>query len=91
MKAKVVQVKDEMMPQLYLDDRQLPEIRKWRIGGKYRILLDVEQVGMNAHQEEGKAKDRTAANFRIISIKPVGTTTSKDAMLKALDNKAKQY
>lgn len=33
-------------PPLYITEKQLPAIKDWKVGGKYQLLVDVEQVGI---------------------------------------------
>ncbi len=89
---KTNKVSDDYMPSLYLNERQLPQIKTWRVGGRYRLIVDVEEISMNIGQDQPDIKKRqTSASFRIISIKPVETTASKDAIMSALAKKAKEY
>lgn len=92
MKTKTISVADDYMPSLYLTEKQLPAVKDWRVGGRYRLIVDVEQTGMNVGQNtpEGK-KPSTSGTFRIISVKPVETTASKGAIMEALAKKAKEY
>lgn len=57
----------KMPPNLSLDEEDLPEIKKWKVGGKYRILLDVEQVSMSKdHLDNNEIR----ASFNIIKAQP---------------------
>lgn len=53
----------EMKPRFHLSSKDLPEIKKWKIGKEYEISLKVKQKGMH---EEGKEVD---ANFEIIEAR----------------------
>lgn len=49
-------------PRLYLDANMLPEIKEWKVGSKYEIMLDVRQVGMR-EDEDGTFE----ASFEILN------------------------
>lgn len=78
---------DDMLPTLYLSGKILPEIAKWRNGGKYRLIVDVEQVGSSINDYEGKKS--LNATLKILSVKPVQTDISKDAIIKRLSERSK--
>ncbi len=67
------------------DEDELPEITKWKVGGKYKITLDVEQMSMSKGDEfneiEGnrKEKPKTRASFKVLSVTPLGGSNTKDA------------
>lgn len=49
-------------PTFSLTDKDLPEIKEWKVGDKYRILLEVEQVGADKDEFD----KRLHARFRIL-------------------------
>lgn len=54
-------------PRLYLDAEMLPEIKEWKVGDKYEIMLNVRQVGMR-EDEDGTFE----ASFEIIKASTEG-------------------
>lgn len=64
------------------DEDDLPELVKWRVGGKYKLTLEVEQLSMSKgdeYEELGsKEKPKTRASFKVLSVTPYGSDT-KDA------------
>ena len=67
MDSPTVQNKPEKMaPTFSLDEEVLPELKDWKIGGKYSICLDVEQIGA----DKGMGMDSKGpinARFKVIS------------------------
>ena len=55
---------ERMMPRITLDFSTLPEGKEWEVGDKYRIVLDVEQVGR--HIDERKGDEHGYAEFEIL-------------------------
>lgn len=63
-----------------LDSDELPDIRNWKPGQRYRIVLEVEQLNMKiggpeyGGYEPGESKkadpNEVSASFRIIGAKP---------------------
>lgn len=87
------------MPTLSLDSDDLPAIKSWKVGGKYTILLEVEQIGANKGNqydtlEPGDTKDTPqsiSARFKVLSAKtPNGSfvDAGKKAKIDILKNKA---
>ena len=50
-------------PQFDVDDMQMPEIKDWEVGHKYRLIIDIEQTSKNENE------DRVSGNFNIIAYK----------------------
>jgi hypothetical protein len=74
-----------------LDSDELPDIRNWQPGQRYRIVLDVEQLNM-------EVGSKLSASFRVISARPqygggpvkqaAKGNTDKSATMNALAAKA---
>lgn len=45
-RAESVSPKREL-PSFSLSEEDLPEIKNWKVGGKYRLLVEVEQVSLS--------------------------------------------
>lgn len=60
-------------PQISFDEDYLPEIKDWKVGGKYTLHVEVEQVsldkdsGMTLGGEEPKKMN---ARFKVLSVRP---------------------
>lgn len=83
----------KMPPTIHLDSKDLPEIANWKPGGKYRIMLTVEQTNMSVgdpYPEPGKkTNDNTiSATFRVLSAKAIGGNSQKGAIMKAMRRRA---
>jgi len=55
-------------PTVTLDSKTLPAIKKWKVGKKYCILLEVEQVSLSK-DEYGDDDKQLHARFRINNAK----------------------
>jgi len=49
-------------PTFSLTSKELPEVKDWQVGKKYRIVLDVEQVGLDKDEYD----KRIHARFKIL-------------------------
>ena len=50
-------------PSFHIDSKQMPEIKKWEVGGKYYLMVEVEQKSLNENE------DSMSASFDIIAYK----------------------
>lgn len=58
-------------PMIYITSRELPELRDWKVGESYSLIVDVKQTGMR------KNNDGTfSADFEISNIE----SAEKDSM-----------
>ena len=57
-------VPDVFRPSIHLDEKQLKEIKNWKVGGKYTLILEVEQTSMNNDNPD----KRINASFDIMKI-----------------------
>lgn len=66
-----------------LDEDDLPELTKWKVGGKYKLTMEVEQISMSKGDEYGEmepgSKNKTRASFKVLSVSPLGGSSVKDA------------
>lgn len=63
-----------MPPTIRLTTDDLPEIKNWKVGKTYKIILDVEQTSMSQGDEyfgEGGDDKKVRASFKITSVKAV--------------------
>ena len=84
MKSESELVKPNKYPvTLRLDEDDLPELKSWKVGGKYKLTIDVEQISMSKGDEYGemdsKEKPKTRATFKITNIATLGGSNTKDA------------
>lgn len=97
MKLGTESIKNEKYPvTIRFDEDDLPELKGWKVGGKYTLTLKVEQTSMSKGDEYGeignsKEKPMTRASFKVLSVTPEGRTTSlpktsavKEAMKKRI-------
>jgi hypothetical protein len=61
----VLRQSDDYKPSITFDVKELPEIKDWKIGGKYKLLLDVEEVSMSKDEYE----PRLTARFKVMKVK----------------------
>ncbi len=58
-------------PTLHLSAEDLPEIKDWKVGGKYRVVVDVEMVRASKGEYEYDQDKRLQAAFRVSKAKAV--------------------
>src|SRR4051794_11531988 len=73
-------------PILRLDEEDLPELAKWKVGGKYKITLEVQQTSMSKGDEYGepvdpKEKPKTMASFKVLSVSTDKPSLKPNSML----------
>ncbi len=51
------------------DEDKLPAIKKWKVGGVYKLQLEVEQTGIRQKDEYGGKSDEMVASFKVKSVK----------------------
>lgn len=59
---------------------KIPEARSWKVGGRYKVVADVEQTGINKERDykydtpiptngrESKPKFRTMVEFKVYDV-----------------------
>lgn len=65
------------------DEDELPELRNWNVGSKYKLTLEVEQMSMSkgdeyGEMEDSKEKPKTRASFKVLSVSPLGGRNTDD-------------
>lgn len=61
---------EKMPPMLSLSESDLGEIKDWKVGNKYKILLDVEQVSMSKDDMmDIEGGNGMHARFKVLSAK----------------------
>lgn len=90
------------LPSLSLTSDDLPAIKDWKVGGRYKLEVTVEQTSMSQGDEydmqmsagEGNKKKPIRARFKIMDIKTEIDTkenSSRQKKIETLSQKAKQY
>lgn len=54
-------------PDINFTEKELPEIKDWKVGEKYTVELEIEQTGMNIIGY-GKDKGKMSATFKISKV-----------------------
>jgi hypothetical protein len=91
-KTKVVHV----LPTISLDSTDMPEVKDYDVGQTYNAVIHCEMIskhqGVDGYfgSEDEKLPNVIRGRFRIISIKPLDSSTNSDKM-KAIKNKASSY
>lgn len=76
-------------PSVSLSEEDLPEIKSWKVGGKYSIILEVELTRLSKGDVFMDEKDRKyEASFKITSATTEGGEQEK---AKAEEEKASRY
>lgn len=61
-----------ILPTISFTEEDLPEIKDWKVGDKYFLVMEVEQISLRQGsewqgEEDDKAKE-TRATFKILSV-----------------------
>lgn len=82
--------KQEEKPRLHLSIEQLPEIEKWEVGEKYKVLVEIKQLSKHETDDE---EHEMCADFEVTHIKvlPISSNFTKDDVKVALDMEKLQY
>lgn len=54
-------------PSIYFTEKQLPEIESWKVGEKYKLVLEVEMIGFSKRKRK-EENDNTSADFKIAAV-----------------------
>lgn len=73
-----------MISILSIDEKDLPEIKKWKVGGGYHLTLDVRQLS-TTKADEGEGM---RARFKVNKV--AAHQTSMEDKLARMQDKAKQ-
>lgn len=57
------------LPRITFTATDLKEIKNWKVGGKYRIELEVEQVAMSKNEYEFENEKELKATFKVTKVK----------------------
>lgn len=70
----------DMKPTLHVSEKQLPEIKNWKLDGEYTLEVKVKMTGIRKSQFSDSPK--ASADFVIESIK----CDDEDPVLKGMDS-----
>lgn len=83
------------LPTVYFREIDLPELKGWKVGGEYLLMIEVEQISLNnlSDAPTGSDKKKLEATFRIKSVKAVVDEKAelKTETEKALGSHGKGY
>lgn len=68
---------EEMPPTFTVSEVVVPEIKNWKVGGKYQITLDVQQIASEKIMY-GKDKGKLEARFEILNNKSGDSLVKKE-------------
>ena len=63
----------KMPPMIHLGEEDLAAIKDWKVGAKYRLIIDVEQTesSMGMMTMPGEKKDKMHASFKVLKVRNV--------------------
>lgn len=64
-------MKRKIYPTFQIDDEDLPELKDWKVGEKYTLVMEVEQLSMrqgNEWQGSDSKDKKVHATFKILSV-----------------------
>lgn len=100
--VKPESVSSAFKPTLYLNEKELPEIKDWKPGQEYDLILRAKMVQHSANTEspiDGKKTKNLvhSARFEVLSVEspkgnePINEEDFTSQKISALERKAKQY
>lgn len=86
---------EEEKARLHLEVEQLPEIEKWEVGEKYKVLVEMQMVSKREalEMDDSESESEMCAEFMINKIKvlPVESNFSKDDIKVAINMDKTSY
>lgn len=80
-KIDMVEEGRRYLPTLYLDSKQVPEIKDWEVGETYHVILELRQTSKNENDTEKDGKvNSVSAQFDIVAYKPMEMEKDMDEM-----------
>lgn len=66
------------LPRVTFTAEDLPEVKDWKVGGKYYLELEVEQVAMEKDRYgfEGEKEKPLTATFKVLGVKAMDHRSS---------------
>ena len=70
--------KAKIYPTFQLDDEDLPELKDWKVGEKYTVIMEVEQLSMRQGSEWQGADTKDKKTYATFKILRVGVEEEKE-------------
>lgn len=70
--------KTRILPTIRLTDEDLPEIKDWKVGEKYTLVMEVEQISMRQGDEWQGADNKDKRIHATFKITNVGVEDAED-------------
>lgn len=64
--SEAVAIKTDSMPRISFTVKDLPEIKDWKIGGKYKLDIEVEEVAIS--KDEWGDNEPMRATFKVKKV-----------------------
>jgi hypothetical protein len=63
----------QMPPTISLSTKDVPELSKWKVGGKYKLTIEVEQTSMSKGDEYDMSREDNSyhGRFKVTDVKVV--------------------
>lgn len=65
------------LPRITFTVSDLPELKNWKVGGKYTLEVEVEQVAMSKNEYGFEEEKELKATFKVTKVKASGNPNSK--------------
>jgi len=90
--AKSIEGPSAWPPSFHVNDKQMPEIRNWKVGEKYQIMIEVE---MKSFQDEAiadkPAKINASASFDILAYNTMDIEDMSDEEFRKYESNALRH
>lgn len=72
---------EKMKPRVFIDSKEMPEIKDWKVGGEY--TLKVRQVSRTARDSENEDQGSVSGEFEVVGVGDEQEEESEDMPKKA--------
>lgn len=82
---------DSMKPTLYLNSKDLPEIKNWKVGESYDLIVSVKQTGLHEGQGgvmmgEFEVQSVMSANNDPMELEDINSISGNEQFMQAAGN-----
>jgi len=82
----------QMKPSLYVNEKDLPDIKDWKVGSEYSLKVKVKMRRLAKDDENPKKKVMATASFDVLSMESIKEQEpDKNIKRKAIEEKSKKY
>lgn len=83
----------KMPPSLSVSEDDLPEIKNWKVGNTYQVMVNMKQVSSSLGEDmmNGQEKRKITARFHILEIKSENPKKKEQSIDKGIDRLKEKF